>query len=72
MIKVKFVEVVDNKRLKDLGNVKLSEAFLPLVNDHVRLPKASSFQYRIVERHFWIEANNELIDIYVEKEVSRK
>lgn len=67
MIKVNLVEIIDNNSLNNLGNVNLSEAFLPLVDDSVRLPKASSSQYRVVARHFWIEENNELIDIYVEK-----
>jgi len=67
LIQVKFVEIVDDNHLKNLGNVKLSEAFLPLVNDLVRLPKAGQCQYRVVQRNFWIEENNELIDMYVEK-----
>jgi len=66
MIRVRFTELMKEKLL-DLGEVNLSEAFLPIIGDSIRLPLKSHRQFRVVDRHFWIESSNEGITIFVEE-----
>ena len=58
----KIVEMKDEK-LHDLGNVNLTEGFLPIIGDSIRF--MGSKQFRVVDRAFWIMKGEERINIYV-------
>jgi hypothetical protein len=66
MIRVRFTEILKEKLL-DLGEVNLSEAFLPIIGDSIRLPLKSYRQFRVVDRHFWVEGDAENITIFLEE-----
>jgi len=66
-IYVKFV-LIKNNQLIPIGDPNLSEAFLPIIGDSIRLTGISGFtQYRVVDRHFWIDEKDEKITIYVQE-----
>jgi len=63
----KFVKINKEDKLEEIADIHLSEAFLPIIGDSVRLPTHTDGQLKVVDRHFWIEEPDEKITIYVQE-----
>ena len=63
----KFVKINKEDKLEHIADINLSEAFLPIIGDSVRLPTHTNGQLEVVDRHFWIEELNKKIIIYVQE-----
>jgi len=63
----KFIKINKEDKLEPIADINLSEAFLPIIGDSVRLPTHTNGQLEVVDRHFWIEEPDEKITIYVQE-----